>query len=293
MFRRGDPTFGEAVRALLEAMNAGGIYDHLGGGYARYSTDAEWLVPHFEKMLYDNAQILELLALVHALWPDPIVRRARPRDGRLADARDAGRRRLRRLARRRPGRRGRRVLRLDGRGDRRRARTGARPRFKAAYDVTLGAATGKAARCCAGSRRGARRRRRRTSPRARAKLFALREDRAEPGRDDKVLADWNGLTIAALVRASAVFGEPQWLRRRPRRLRLRHGDAARQRRPAPARLARRTRRRARDARRLRRDGPRGARAVRGERRTRRPRRGRRGSRPRRSTCSATARAAST
>ena len=47
----------------------GGIYDHLGGGYARYSTDAEWLVPHFEKMLYDNAQILELLALVHSCGP--------------------------------------------------------------------------------------------------------------------------------------------------------------------------------------------------------------------------------
>ena len=62
MFRRGDRRFGEALRAMLEAMNAGGIYDHLGGGYARYSTDAEWLVPHFEKMLYDNAQILELLA---------------------------------------------------------------------------------------------------------------------------------------------------------------------------------------------------------------------------------------
>ena len=78
MFRRRDPTFGEAVRALLEAMNAGGIYDHLGGGYARYSTDAEWLVPHFEKMLYDNAQILELLAL----RPAPLARSASSPSGR-------------------------------------------------------------------------------------------------------------------------------------------------------------------------------------------------------------------
>ena len=84
MFRRRDPKFGEAVRALLEALNAGGIYDHLGGGYARYSTDAEWLVPHFEKMLYDNAQILELLALVHARWPDPVfAERARETVGWL------------------------------------------------------------------------------------------------------------------------------------------------------------------------------------------------------------------
>ena len=44
-------------------MSEGGIYDHLGGGFSRYSVDEKWLVPHFEKMLYDNAQLLELLAL--------------------------------------------------------------------------------------------------------------------------------------------------------------------------------------------------------------------------------------
>ena len=63
---------GEAVRRLLDALCEGGIYDHLGGGFARYSTDAEWHVPHFEKMLYDNAQILELLALAHAETPAPL-----------------------------------------------------------------------------------------------------------------------------------------------------------------------------------------------------------------------------
>ena len=61
-----------AVRALLDALCAGGIYDHLGGGFARYSTDGEWHVPHFEKMLYDNAQILELLALASAAAPTPV-----------------------------------------------------------------------------------------------------------------------------------------------------------------------------------------------------------------------------
>ncbi len=50
------------VRLTLDKMAAGGIYDHLGGGFARYSTDAEWKAPHFEKMLYDNAQLLELYA---------------------------------------------------------------------------------------------------------------------------------------------------------------------------------------------------------------------------------------
>src|ERR1043166_9212022 len=52
----------------------GGIYDHLGGGFARYSVDERWLVPHFEKMLYDNAQLLELLALAHARTGHPLFR---------------------------------------------------------------------------------------------------------------------------------------------------------------------------------------------------------------------------
>ena len=71
-FRSGEPAGLAALHLMLKRMSQGGIYDHLGGGYARYSTDAEWLVPHFEKMLYDNAQILELLALAHAHQPDPL-----------------------------------------------------------------------------------------------------------------------------------------------------------------------------------------------------------------------------
>ena len=72
--------------------------------------------------------------------------------------------------------------------------------------------TGKAARCCAASFRAARREEEAALAASRARLFALRESRPKPGRDDKVLADWNGLTIAALARASAVFDEPAWLR---------------------------------------------------------------------------------
>ena len=209
MFRRGDRRFGEAVRAMLEAMNAGGIYDHLGGGYARYSTDAEWLVPHFEKMLYDNAQILELLAQVHSLWPDPtFAERAREtvgwldREMRVGDAFAAS------LDADQDGEEG---LYYVWRQDEIDAALGDQaPAFKAAYDVTRG-----------GNWEG-RTVLRRITPRgsaqeeaelaaSRARLFALRDSRPKPGRDDKVLADWNGLTIAALVRASAVFGEPGWL----------------------------------------------------------------------------------
>ncbi|MEH6404833.1 MAG: thioredoxin domain-containing protein [Sneathiella sp.] len=63
--RTGNESLEEVVTKALTAMSQGGIYDHLGGGYSRYSTDAAWLAPHFEKMLYDNALILDLLLLVH------------------------------------------------------------------------------------------------------------------------------------------------------------------------------------------------------------------------------------
>ena len=71
-FRTGQQAAFDATHLMLERMSQGGIYDHLGGAYARYSTDAEWLVPHFEKMLYDNAQLLDLLAMAHAHRPDPL-----------------------------------------------------------------------------------------------------------------------------------------------------------------------------------------------------------------------------
>ena len=61
--RSGDTRYFDAVTHTLERICEGGIYDHLGGGFSRYSVDEKWLVPHFEKMLYDNAQLLELLPL--------------------------------------------------------------------------------------------------------------------------------------------------------------------------------------------------------------------------------------
>jgi uncharacterized protein YyaL (SSP411 family) len=63
------------VQLTLHKMAEGGIYDHLGGGFHRYSTERTWTVPHFEKMLYDNAQLVELYSEAHQLWPDPLYRR--------------------------------------------------------------------------------------------------------------------------------------------------------------------------------------------------------------------------
>ncbi len=199
-----------AVHDLLRHMSQGGIYDHLGGGYARYSTDAEWLAPHFEKMLYDNAQILELLALAHADAPDPLYAaraaetvgwlcRDMDADGAFAAAEDADS----------EGEEGRFYVWTEAEID---TLLGADATlFKRAYDVTA-----------AGNWEGRTILRRVTHAdpaeepalaRARAVLFAARAHRIRPGRDDKVLADWNGLAIAALARASAVFGEPAWLER--------------------------------------------------------------------------------
>ncbi len=104
-------------------MAEGGIYDHLGGGFHRYSTERTWTVPHFEKMLYDNAQLVELYGEAYAITPDPTYQRVV--DETLAfverEMTSPGRRVLLR-ARRRHEPRGGRVLRLDARRDREGAR---------------------------------------------------------------------------------------------------------------------------------------------------------------------------
>ena len=216
-FRTGRTDYAEAVRLLLRRMSQGGIYDHLGGGYARYSTDADWLVPHFEKMLYDTAQILELLALVAADAPDPLLaQRAEETVGWLvrdmtaesaadgtaafAASEDADS----------EGEEGLFYVWSEREVD---ALLGAdAASFKRAYDVTA-----------AGNWEGRTILRRVTPPGTAAEeaalahgrdiLFRARAGRVRPGRDDKVLADWNALAVAALCRAGLVFGRPDWLGR--------------------------------------------------------------------------------
>ena len=116
--RAKDKEAGEIVSKSLEQMAMGGIYDHLGGGFARYTVERTWTIPHFEKMLYDNAQLLEVYAEAHTVAKNPLYRRARPAaDGRLPGARDdLARRRV--LQRPRRGQRGRggQILHLDREG---------------------------------------------------------------------------------------------------------------------------------------------------------------------------------
>ncbi|WP_135468318.1 thioredoxin domain-containing protein [Crenalkalicoccus roseus] len=212
-FRLGQPACAEVVEILLRRMSQGGIYDHLGGGYARYSTDAIWLVPHFEKMLYDNAQILDLLALAHAARPDPLyaaraeetvgwlLREMTVEGGAFAATQDADS----------EGEEGKFYVWTEAEIDALLPPEEA-ALFKATYDVTPEGNW---------EHRTILNRRRHPEPlseaaeatlaRCRATLFAARWRRVPPGRDDKVLADWNGLMIAALARAATVFGRPDWL----------------------------------------------------------------------------------
>ena len=206
--RRGDARFRDAVRDLLDALCAGGIYDHLGGGFARYSVDAEWHVPHFEKMLYDNAQILELLALSHADEPSPVYA-ARARDtfgwlmrelcceGAFAASLDADQ----------DGEEG--LFYVWSREEIVAALGAQAEAFCAAYDVRAGGNWEgrnvlRMARPVDAALEAA-------LQGARAKLFAVRALRARPALDDKILTDWNGLAIAALARAAAVFEAPEML----------------------------------------------------------------------------------
>ncbi len=215
------PGTGAAVRALemasgtLEAMARGGIYDQLGGGFARYSVDADWVVPHFEKMLYDNAQ----LARVYAHWWRRLARDS-------ADAGELARRvaqqtcdwMLADLATSEGGF----ASALDADSD---GEEGAfyvwTPAELAevlgesdgAYAAELFAVTGggtfehgrSVLQLPADPADQAR------HEDIRTRLLAARAGRVWPARDDKVVAAWNGLAISALAEAGLLFGRDDYV----------------------------------------------------------------------------------
>jgi uncharacterized protein YyaL (SSP411 family) len=211
------PDYRDAVTRTLTAMSQGGIYDHLGGGFARYATDAAWLVPHFEKMLYDNAQLIEQLGEVWAEIGEPLY------EARLRETVGWVLREMRSD----PGAGGRRAfasaLDADSEGEEGKYFVWSKAEidrllgpdaaaFDEAYDVTPGGnweghtILNRSARPALGDAAAES-----LLARCRAILLAARTPRVPPGRDDKVLADWNGLMIAALARAAALLEEPAWL----------------------------------------------------------------------------------
>ena len=194
------------ARRSLDAMAAGGIHDQLGGGFARYATDSVWLVPHFEKMLYDNAQLARTYVHAWQLTRDThyrdvaldtltfMERDLLTADGGFAASLDAD------------------TAGVEGAtyvwtlpeveallGD-----AALAAEFCRAYGVT---ANGNWEGHTILSRVGEGDEQRLQE--SRAKLFAARQKRPQPARDDKVLTAWNGLAIAAFADAAAAFGEPR------------------------------------------------------------------------------------
>ncbi|MCS0634542.1 thioredoxin domain-containing protein [Streptomyces sp. LP05-1] len=201
-----------------EAMARGGIYDQLGGGFARYSVDREWVVPHFEKMLSDNA----LLCRVYThLWratgsdlarrvaletADFMVRELRTPEGGFASALDAdsddgtGRHVEGAYYVWTPGR----LREVLGEEDAAYAahyfgvtEEGTFEEGASVLQLPQGAGPVDAERIASVRRR----------------LLAAREERPRPGRDDKIVAAWNGLAVAALAEAGACFGRPDLIER--------------------------------------------------------------------------------
>ena len=208
--RNANPASRDAVIATLRHILAGGIYDHLGGGLCRYATDARWLVPHFEKMLYDNAQLIDLAGWAYAETGDDsfririeetigwLAREMTVGGGGFASSLDAdsegeegrfylwteeqlrdaigeeGRQELLRAYRldQPPGWEGDPILNRRGRPD-------------DSGDTAL--ATLK------------------------ARLLEVQSERPRPGRDDQVLVAWNGMTSAAIARAGRQFARADWI----------------------------------------------------------------------------------
>jgi hypothetical protein len=203
----------DGVEKALIHIGQGGIYDHLGGGFARYSVDDKWLVPHFEKMLYDNALLIDLMTEVWKERRNPLLQ------ARVAETVEWL---LREMV-------------VDGGG------------FASSYDADSEGVEGKyyvwsraeieavlgekdAAFFCEvydvtedGNWEGANILNRLNaiemlSPpeeekleELRARLLEARQARTKPGWDDKALADWNGLAISALLNAGATFGQRGWI----------------------------------------------------------------------------------
>ncbi|RUL89645.1 thioredoxin domain-containing protein [Tautonia sociabilis] len=218
--RSGDEHALHMVRFSLDAMARGGIYDHLGGGFSRYSTDDEWLVPHFEKMLYDNALLGSTYVEAFQLTGDAefsrvarevfdyVIGRMTDPEGGFHATEDADS----------EGEEGKYyVWTLDE------IRSVLGPDradvFASVYDVTArgnwegktilrlpkpldeaAAALGKDAEDL-----------RRELAEDRARLLEARARRVPPGKDTKILTSWNGLMIAALADGAHALGEERYL----------------------------------------------------------------------------------
>ncbi len=231
--RTGKPDILAMAEKTLAAMRRGGLYDHVGFGFHRYSTDADWLLPHFEKMLYDQAMLAMAYAEAFQAAKNPlyeqtaleifeyVARDMTAPQGAFYSAVDADS----------EGEEGKfYVWTVD---EVRKALSEEEAglflevyAFKAAgnfHDEATGRQTGaniphleKSLAAWAGEYGMAEEELAARLEAAREKLFAARENRPRPLRDDKILTDWNGLMIAALSKAARAFGRPDLARRAAR-----------------------------------------------------------------------------
>jgi uncharacterized protein YyaL (SSP411 family) len=217
----GDGAAERVATYTLERMALGGIYDQIGGGFARYSVDAQWQIPHFEKMLYDNGPLLRLYTDAWTVTKNPLFARVAGETAAWA-------------MREMQAPEGGYYSSLDADSEHEEGKfyvwtpgevqallspdeyavlaphyaLEGSPNFENAHwhlnvARTLGAVAeplGKSEEECA-----------RLLESGRKKLFAAREKRVRPGRDEKVLTSWNALMIAGMARAAVVFGRDDWL----------------------------------------------------------------------------------
>jgi uncharacterized protein YyaL (SSP411 family) len=207
------------VQLTLDKMAQGGIYDHLGGGFSRYSVDARWLVPHFEKMLYDNGLLVSAYVDLFLVTKDEayknvacesldyILRDMTDVEGGFHSAEDADS----------EGVEGKfYVWSLDEINEILGAETA--ERFCYVYDVTDGGNfeghnilnLPKTIQQCANAKGWDLEQLHGELAASREKLLERRSTRIRPGKDDKIIVSWNGLMIEAMARAAIVFGRADY-----------------------------------------------------------------------------------
>lgn len=212
-YRTGEQKALDMVSFTAKKMARGGIYDQLGGGFHRYAVDSIWLVPHFEKMLYDNAQLIRLYVHLFQITGDEefrsvavetieyVIREMLDEKGGFYSAQDADS----------EGEEGKFFVWTpeqvaDVLGEEKAAK------FNKPYDVTVsGNFEGNNILNLRRSSDEEITPYREMFTEMRAKLFAEREKRVKPLRDDKVLTAWNGLMLAGFAESGRVFGETRYL----------------------------------------------------------------------------------
>jgi uncharacterized protein YyaL (SSP411 family) len=190
----------EAMQLTLRRMALSGMYDQIGGGFARYSVDATWTIPHFEKMLYDNAQLARVYTHAWQLWKQPLDRRIaiETLEYLLRDMRDEGGGFHSSEDADSEGEEGKFYVFSKDEFD------AIAPEAGAYYGITAeGNFEHNTNNPIATDEE--------PPAEARKKLFEARSKRIRPGKDDKVLASWNGLAIAAFAEAGAAFGRDDFI----------------------------------------------------------------------------------